>query len=81
MVCAPAFWDERPRAPLVPIHIAGAWNILRPGTPRAQPAPVHLRIGPPLLLDPDAGVLDATASIREAVSTLVPSREADLVLA
>ena len=77
----PAILAQRQRVPVVPIHIAGAGNILRPGTPRAQPAPVHLRIGPPLLLDPDAGVLDATASIREAVSTLVPSREADLVLA
>ena len=77
----PAILALRQGVPVVPMHIAGAWNILRPGTPRAQPAPVHLRIGPPLLLEPDASVRDATASIREAVRTLVPSRETAPVLA
>lgn len=77
----PAILALRQGVPVVPMHIAGAWNILRPGTPRVQPAPVHLRIGPPLLLEPDASVRDATASIREAVRTLVPSRETAPVLA
>ncbi|MCH8162192.1 MAG: 1-acyl-sn-glycerol-3-phosphate acyltransferase [Chloroflexi bacterium] len=77
----PAILALRQGVPVVPMHIAGAWNILRPGTPRARPAPVHLRIGPPLLLEPDASVRDATASIREAVRTLVPSRETAPVLA
>ena len=77
----PAILALRQGVPVVPMHIAGAWNILRPGTPRARPAPVHLRIGPPLLLEPDASVRDATASIREAVRTLVPSRETAPVVA
>lgn len=72
----PAILALRQRVPVVPIHIAGAGSILQPGTPRARPAPVHLRIGPPLLLEPDAGVRDATALIREAVGKLLPSREA-----
>ena len=76
----PAILALRQRLPVVPIHIAGAGSILPSGTPRARPAPVHVRIGPPFLLEPDADVLDATASIREAVRTLVPSREAALVV-
>ena len=77
----PAILALRQRVPVLPIHIAGAGSILRPGTPRARPAPVHVRIGPPFMLEPDAEVLDATASIRDAVRTLVPSREAARVLA
>ena len=76
----PAILALRQRVPIVPIHIAGAGSILVPGTPRAQPAPVHVRIGEAFLLEPDADVLEATASIREAVRTLVPARAPALVV-
>ena len=76
----PAILALRQRVPVIPIHIAGTRSILPPGTPRSRPAPVHVRIGPPFLLEPDVDVLDATASIREAVRTLLPSREAALVM-
>lgn len=75
----PAILALRGNVPVVPIYISGAGNILRPGTPRAQPAAVDVRIGPPVLLEPGSDAMDATVELQEAVGALAPREDRVLV--
>jgi 1-acyl-sn-glycerol-3-phosphate acyltransferase len=70
----PAILALRQNVPVLPLYIAGAAESLRPGTRWAQPAPVTVRVGRPLLLDQTSSVAEATAAIEEAVSRLGPTR-------
>lgn len=72
----PAILSLRQRVPVLPIHIDGAANILRPGTRLSQPAPVHVRVGPPLSFDEGVDAREATQAIHDAVRALIPARPA-----
>jgi 1-acyl-sn-glycerol-3-phosphate acyltransferase len=80
----PAILALSQRVPFVPIHIEGAINTLPAGEQRARPAPVHVRVGAPVWLDPGTGVMEATERMQEAVQALAardgrPSEEPVLV--
>jgi 1-acyl-sn-glycerol-3-phosphate acyltransferase len=68
----PAILALREEVPVLPLYIAGAADILRPGIRWAQPAPVTVHVGAPLVLDPASGVRGATQAMEEAVRALVP---------
>jgi 1-acyl-sn-glycerol-3-phosphate acyltransferase len=72
----PAILALRQRVPVLPLHISGAAEILRPGTRRSQPAAVRVRVGPALSLGAGMDVGAATSAIEEAVRTLAQPREA-----
>src|SRR3990170_5949630 len=69
----PAVLALRHGVPVLPLYIAGAAEMLRPGYRWAQPAPVAVHVGAPLMLDPAAGVAEATEAIQEAVRALRPA--------
>jgi long-chain acyl-CoA synthetase len=61
------------RIPIVPVHIAGAHEILPKGAwlpRRGTSHGIRVRFGAPLLVDPGAGVHEATAQIGRAIETL-----------
>ncbi len=83
----PAILSLRQRVPVLPIHIDGAANILRPGTRLSHPAPVHVRVGPPVSFDNGVDAAEATQAIHDAVRTLIiparhgePARQGEPVL-
>ena len=53
--------------PVVPIHMAGTAGILPPGERRVRRAPVSVRIGTPLTLDPDTPLQEAAVRLEEVV--------------
>jgi len=61
-------------APLLPVAIVGAANVLRPGTRVPRPAHVRVVIGPPIVVEQAAPTIpaarDLTARVREAVNAL-----------
>ena len=61
-------------APLLPVAIVGAANVLRPGTRVPRPAHVRVVIGRPIVVEPAAPTIpaarDLTARVREAVNAL-----------
>lgn len=70
----PAILALRQHVPVLPMHIEGAGNILRPGTPLSQPAAVHVRVGPPLSFEEGLDAGEATQAIQDAVRELAPAR-------
>jgi 1-acyl-sn-glycerol-3-phosphate acyltransferase len=77
----PAILSLGQRVPVLPLHIDGAANILRPGTRESQPAPVHVRVGPAVSFDEGVDVAEATQAIHDAVQALVPARRVEPVVA
>ena len=69
----PAILALRHGVPVLPLYIAGAAEMLRPGYRWAQPSPVAVHVGAPLMLDPAVGVAEATEAIQEAVRALRPA--------
>lgn len=69
----PAILALRQHVPVLPIQIEGAGNILRPGTRMSKPAPVRVRVGPPLSFDEGVDALEATQAIHDAVRALEPA--------
>ncbi len=61
-------------APLVPVAIVGAADVLRPGTRRPRRARVRVVVGPPIWVAPTAPTIpetrNLTARLREAVERL-----------
>jgi 1-acyl-sn-glycerol-3-phosphate acyltransferase len=55
------------RVPVVPIHMAGTAGILPPGERRVRRAPVSVRIGIPLTLEPDTPLQQAAVRLEEVV--------------
>jgi 1-acyl-sn-glycerol-3-phosphate acyltransferase len=68
----PGILALRQGVPLLPLYIAGATDILRAGNRRAQPAPVSVHVGAPLVFDPAWSVTEATKAIEEVVRRLAP---------
>ena len=66
----PAILAISQRIPVVPIHIAGAINILPAGERFARPAPVRVRLGAPIWFAEGTSISDATAQMEEAVRSL-----------
>lgn len=66
----PAILALQQGVPVLPIRIDGASDILTPGTRRARPAPVRVRVGPPLTFDENDTVATATARMEAAVQAL-----------
>jgi 1-acyl-sn-glycerol-3-phosphate acyltransferase len=62
--------------PVIPIHIAGAIDILPAGERQSRPAPVSVRIGAPLRFPEGTSVRDATAMMQAAVRSLSGVRQA-----
>jgi 1-acyl-sn-glycerol-3-phosphate acyltransferase len=71
----PAILALSQSVPVLPMYIDGAINILRPGTRRSQPAPVHLSIGPLLRIPQGTSIADAKRMMEDAIRDL-SSREA-----
>jgi len=71
----PAILALRRQVPVLPICIEGAGNILKPGTRWARPAPVRVRIGQPLALQPGSDAMEATATLEAAMRELAAPRE------
>jgi 1-acyl-sn-glycerol-3-phosphate acyltransferase len=61
--------------PILPMYIDGAINILRPGTRRSQPAPVHLRIGPLMRIPQGTSIADAKRMMEDAIRELSAGSE------
>jgi 1-acyl-sn-glycerol-3-phosphate acyltransferase len=68
----PAILALRQRVPVLPIHVAGAIDILPAGNRRSRPAAVGVRIGAPLSLDGLDDIGEATARMEDAVRSLAP---------
>jgi long-chain acyl-CoA synthetase len=66
----PAILALRQGAPVLPVHIEGAANILRPGTRWSQSASVRVEVGPPLTIEGNDSVAEATAKMEAAVRAL-----------
>lgn len=77
----PAILALRQRVPVLPIHIEGAADILLPGTRMSRPAPVHVRVGPPLSFEEGMGAAEATQAIQDAVAALAPAGRSALAVA
>lgn len=56
--------------PIVPIYMQGLRDVMPKGQREPRPAPVHIRIGAPLRLQPGTPVPDGTALLEQAVSSL-----------
>jgi 1-acyl-sn-glycerol-3-phosphate acyltransferase len=65
----PALIASRHRVPVLPVYIEGAAEILPPGTPRARPARVAVRIGPSFLIETE-DMARATSQMEAAVRDL-----------
>ncbi len=59
--------------PVLPIYIRGASNILPPGSPTSQPAPVLVRIGKPFSFQDGASIPDAKNAMEAAIRALMPA--------
>ncbi len=70
----PAILSLRQRVPVLPIHIDGAADILRPGTWESKPAPVHVHVGPPVSFEEGVDTANATQALQDAVRALIPTR-------
>lgn len=68
----PAILALSEHLPVAPIYIEGASNILPPGTPKAQPAPVCVHIGKPFTFEQSVTIPDAVHAMEEAVRALMP---------
>ena len=73
----PAILALRQRVPVLPIHIHGAADILRPGTWESVPAPVHVHVGPPVSFEEGVDAAEATQAIQDAVRALIPARHGE----
>lgn len=61
------------RVPIIPVHIAGTHEILPKGTllPRRR-GRVRVRIGAPVVIDPETSVEEATGMVGAAIASLAP---------
>jgi 1-acyl-sn-glycerol-3-phosphate acyltransferase len=59
--------------PVLPIYIKGASDILPPGSPISQPAPVLVRIGKPISFPEGTSIPDAKNAMEGAIRALMPS--------
>lgn len=66
----PAILALRRGVPVLPVHIQGAANILKPGTRRSRPAPVTVRVGAPLAFTEEDSVSEAIAKMEAAMHEL-----------
>jgi len=66
--------------PVLPIYIRGANEILPPGSPVSQPAPVLVRIGKPFSFEPGTTIPEAKQAMEEAVRALMPAEAASFVV-
>jgi 1-acyl-sn-glycerol-3-phosphate acyltransferase len=57
--------------PVAPICISGAMNILPPGSPKARPAPVTVRIGRPFTFSHTTTIPGARAAMEDAIRVLM----------
>jgi 1-acyl-sn-glycerol-3-phosphate acyltransferase len=58
--------------PVLPIYIKGASDILPPGSPISQPAPVLVRIGKPFEFPEGTSIPEAKSAMETAIRALVP---------
>jgi long-chain acyl-CoA synthetase len=66
----PAILALSQNAPVLPIHIHGAGDILPAGVRRASPAPVRARVGPVLRFPQGTSVDDCKQQMEEAIRSL-----------
>lgn len=66
----PAILALKQGVPVIPVHIQGAANILKPGTRRSQPAPVTVRVGRALAFTKEDSVPQAVAKMEAAMHEL-----------
>lgn len=68
------------RAPVIPVHVRGTHRVMPKGRAVPLPAPVRVRIGKPLELEPGEGSRAFTGRVEEAVRELSRgSREREVV--
>lgn len=58
--------------PVLPLYIKGASDILPPGSPTSQPAPVFVRIGKPFSFPDGTSIPDAKNAMETAIRALMP---------
>lgn len=59
--------------PVLPIYIKGASDILPPGSPVSQPAPVLVRIGKPFEFPERTTIPEAKTAMETAIRSLIPA--------
>lgn len=59
--------------PILPMHISGANQILPPGEKYSRPAPVHVSIGRPFVLEEGTTIPEAKARMEAEVRALMPA--------
>ena len=69
----PAILATSQNAPVLPIHITGARDILPAGEKWARPAPVTARVGPAVRFAPETSIEDCRREMEEAVRALAPA--------
>jgi 1-acyl-sn-glycerol-3-phosphate acyltransferase len=69
----PAILALGQHVPVLPIYIRGASNILPPGSPTSQPAPVHVSIGKPISFPEGTSIAEANSAMEAAVRALMPA--------
>jgi 1-acyl-sn-glycerol-3-phosphate acyltransferase len=67
----PAILALGQHVPVLPIYIKGASDILPPGSPTSQPAPVLVRIGKQFSLADGTSISEANAAMEAAVRALI----------
>jgi 1-acyl-sn-glycerol-3-phosphate acyltransferase len=58
--------------PVLPIYVQGASNILPPGSPKSNPAPVLVRIGKPFSFPQGTTIPEAKSAMENAIRELIP---------
>lgn len=67
--------------PVVPIHLEGVANVLPPRQRWLRRAPVEVRVGLPLTLEPDTPLAEAAAQLQEVIQAMAGVPEEAAVLA
>lgn len=75
----PAILALKQGVPVLPVHIQGAANILKPGTRWSKPAPVTIRVGQPLAFTAEDSVSGATAKMEAAMQELARPQQAHAI--
>ncbi|HUF54895.1 MAG TPA: lysophospholipid acyltransferase family protein [Dehalococcoidia bacterium] len=69
----PAILALGQHVPILPMHIDGASHILPPGEKFSRPAPVHVSIGRPFVLEQGTSIPEAKARMEAEVRALKPA--------
>ena len=69
-VAGPAILALRQYVPVLPVHIEGASNILRPGTLWSRPAPVRVKVGAPRTVKGSDSAAETTSNMEAAMRAM-----------